>query len=656
MAPEEYPKEDEKKIRRLRQAMYSRSLSGKLPPRSRRLLGQLPYAGATDWGENEGDYESSPRSRVAPKALMLTRNVLWWTLGAAVLFFVISAGAFVYYFTAGPGGVIASPGNIDISVSGPVSVQGGEPVELRITVKNKNRADLELTDLVITYPPGTRSPDDFSTAVSRQRISLGTIKSGESRQGTVSAVFVGKEGERSKVHIEVEYRVENSNAIFVAQTDYQVTFATSPISISIDAFDEVTSGQRMILTVNVASNVDVIVKDVLLSTEYPFGFTFEKAVPDPLETGNALWELGDIRPGEKKTIRIEGIMEGQTGEERVFRVTAGVREEADVKQIQVALSELMHRMAIARPFIGLSVSTNRESGEDTAIISPGQLVTLRVAWTNNVESTIRDMVIVANLKGITIAGNTVQVTDGFYRSSDRTILWDKTTTNGELTQVDSGESGVLIATFQIPPEGALTQEREGKIDIEVHAAARRGGNVPESLQSSATRTLKLASTVHFLAHAFYHANPFGSVGPLPPKVEEETTYAIVWTISNSSNAVKDAVVKGVLPPNVRWLGVYQPLGEQVSYSASEGTVEWRLGELRPGTGTSEASSPRQVAFAVGLTPSASQLGDEAPLMLGQVLAGTDSFAEIEVRETHRDLTTSLIGDPGFSTTEASVVQ
>src|SRR3990167_10892820 len=148
---------EKEKIERLRRAMYSRSLSPKIQDRTRRPLGTSQRTVGEDFVETQ---EKIAGIIVAPRAMGLARSALWWFLGIAIVFFIGAVGFFGYFFLFGGGSSVASPNNIGISISGPPQIEGGLPTELQIVVENRNKVELELADLVITYPSGTRSPTD----------------------------------------------------------------------------------------------------------------------------------------------------------------------------------------------------------------------------------------------------------------------------------------------------------------------------------------------------------------------------------------------------------------------------------------------------------------------------------------------------------------
>ncbi|OGG57897.1 hypothetical protein A2853_03120 [Candidatus Kaiserbacteria bacterium RIFCSPHIGHO2_01_FULL_55_17] len=661
MEPSE-SKHDEEKIERLRRAMYSRKLSEQLKERPRRQMEEIRPVVGENWHREESEV---PSSIVAPRTIGLVRKALWWFLGLAVIFFVGAVVFFVYYFTIGGGASSAAPGNIDIVMTGPSQIAGGDPTQLQITVTNRNQVPLQLADLVITYPSGTRSPTDLSTDLSSQRISLGTIEAGGRRQGTVTAIFAGSGG-TATVKADLEYRISGSSAIFVATSNYQALLSSSPIALSIAGNTETVSGQPVEFTITVSSNANTTIKDVLLAANFPFGFTFVSANPAP--TQGSVWEIGDIRPGEKREIVLRGTLIGESGDERVFRFDTGTRKNAEEKTITTSLSENSFRMTVSEPFLGLGIAVNKSTGS-RIVVSPGGQVNVVVNWQNNLSTAIQDAVIVARLTGLTIDGATVLSPDGFFRSSDGVVLWDKTTTNGALDSLAPGGKGSVSFTFQMPSSEVLKNVSNPSLTITVNAAGKRVSEtgVPENLQAAALQRIAVSSDLLVTAQGLYYANPFGSSGPLPPKANAETTYAIVFTITNTTNKIENAKLTATLPAYVRWVGIYSPASEVLSFNQNDSTVTWDIGGIEQGVGV-DGVSPRQAAIAIGFTPSTSQIGQEPSLLQDIVLTGVDQAAGTAVNKKLDDVTSDLIRvsksatsipaapDPGFSSTQGTVVR
>lgn len=648
-------REEEEKIQRLRDAMYSRKLEPLIKEKPRRELEVGRPAVGEEWLREEPHLQ---RSSVAPQSIRITRVLVRWALYAAAAFFVGAAGFFAYYFFIGGGSTPASPGNIDISVSGPLQVASGSPTELQVAVVNRNRVGLELADLVIKYPDGTRSPVDLSTNLKDQRISLRNIEPGGRRQGTVAAVFSGIEGDRGTITIDLEYRLAGSSSIFVATTQYQIVFASSPLSIAIDGNSETVSGQPIEFKVTIASNADSVVKDVLLNVSVPFGFTLSYSDPSAKKgrEGN-LWTLGDFAPGSKKTVIMRGVVNGESGDERVFRFKAGTRTDEKDTTVTTTLADYAHNIVVSRPFLGLAVSLNKDAVGGSTVVTPGETVNVSIAWENNLSTEVTDAVIIARLGGVEIDGASVQSTDGFYRSTDRVVLWDKTTTRGALSRLAAGAKGTLNFSFQVPSNEALADVRNPSLSLSVHAAGKRisESGVPETLQSTATQNIRLASNLQLIAQGLYYSNPFGSTGPMPPKANTETTYALVFSVTNTTNTIQDGVITATLPPYVRWVGIYSPSSEDITFNQNDSTMTWKVGDIAAGVGVAGAL-PKQAAIAIGFTPSTSQIGQQPVLIRDVTLKGKDEATGVSVTRVAEDVTTDINGDPGFSPANANVTR
>ena len=648
---------DHEKIERLRRAMYSRDLSEHMKERPRRKLDDIRPIVGEDWQHEE---TSLPSSVVAPRAaITFARTALWWVLGLAIVFFIGAVGFFAYYFTIGPGASPASAANIDISISGPPQISGGDPTQLQVAVTNRNQVPLQLADLIISYPPGTRSPTDLSTDLSSQRISLGTIEAGGRRQGTVSAIFAGSGG-NANVKVDLEYRISGSSAIFVTSSEYSAILSTSPITLSVEGNSETVSGQPIEFTATLASNANTTVKDVLLAVSYPFGFTLGTSNPKPTRplpggSGN-VWEVGDIKPGQKREIVLRGTLVGEAADERVFRFDVGTRKTPKDETITTKLAESPFRVRVSEPFLGLSVSANRSTGS-SVVVAPATNVNVVVSWQNNLSTPIQDAVIVARLSGIEIDGATVVSPDGFYRSSDGVVIWDKNTTKGALSNLASGAKGSVSFSFRMPTSDELKKITNPTLTFTVNAAGKRISEqgVPENLQSTASQRVAVSSDLRVTAQGLYYANPFTSVGPLPPKAGTETTYGIVFTLTNTTNKIENAKLTAILPSYVRWVGIFSPDSENLTFNQNDSGVTWDIGNIEPGVGM-DGALPRQSAIAIGFTPSTSQIGQEPPLLQDIKFSGVDSATGQTITRTVQSVTTNIIGDPGFSATNATVVR
>jgi hypothetical protein len=132
-------------------------------------------------------------------------------------------------------------------------------------------------------------------------------------------------------------------------------------------------------------------------------------------------------------------------------------------------------------------------------------------------------------------------------------------------------------------------------------------------------------------------------GPIPPQVEKETTFTVVWNIVNTTSNITDARVVGVLPSYVKWYGTIMPSTEKITYDPATNSVVWLPGDIPSGTGI--AKPPREVAFQVVLLPSLSQVGATPLLVTGIKFDARDTYTNTMMTKTVRDVTTDLTTDP-----------
>lgn len=635
---------EQSSIERLSRSLYARTAE-RLGIRRRAPRGRVGEEIKESWGGGPDALQGSGvREELTLSLMRLTHrsSPLRVVFFFALAFFALSVGLSAYLLLRGTN--VVSTQNIDIAIDGPVIVDGGKEAQFQITVTNNNTTQLELADLLVEYPQGTRSADNITQELLRHRESLGYINSGRSVSRTVRAVLFGEEGGEKEIVVTVEYRVPNSNAIFYKEKNFTLAIGSTPISLLVDSLEESTSGQELHFKVAVVSNATAPIERVLLRAEYPFGFTFKNASIKP-SFGESVWELGDLPAGARKNIEITGVLEGQSDEERVFRFSVGVQSEKDERALGATFITVARPVVVKRPFIGARIAINGETAKQVAVRS-NEPVRVDIAWDNALPIRIRDVAIEAKLSGIAFQRNSVTPSRGFYRSLDSTVLFNGQT-DPALSLVEAGVSGVASFTFLTP---AVTADlRNPEIVISVNIRANRAGEVgvPEEISSGAAAKAILASDLSVRAFALRSGGPFQNTGPFPPKAEQESTYTVMWSVTNSANAVSGIKVSAALPSYMRYVGVVSPNTEKLSFSGVGGIIAWDIGALPAGVGA--VTPPRQVAFQVALTPSASQIG-AAPALLGEtVVVGEDRFTGTGVSGRAPALDTALREDPAFVT-------
>lgn len=631
---------EESKIERLKRGLYSRKAPDIIDPgRSKMEKGDVFTPGA--WATTEAGRFDVLASRLAHSAgRHHTFAKKLFTVSLAFFGLSIIVAGFVFF-----GGMnLISSKNVDIKVVGPISVGGGTESSFDIVVVNNNNTDLQSVKLNVQYPKGVRKEGDLGDDVANDNLDMGTIKSGKQSTQTVKLYVFGEKDEVKEFKIDVDYGVKNSNGRFFKEKVYDVTISSAPVIITSTYPKEVNSNQDIDFSIEAAANSTDAPKDFLVSVDYPFGFSFKNASPAPTY-GNNTWEFTGLSQGAKQTINISGTIAGQDNEERVFKVSAGTPNADDPRQIGVVFLSSDESITIKKPFIGLDFKIGNSSGDYIAKGSSNINANLNVQ--NNIPEKIFNVVATVSLSGSAFNGSTVRVDqNGFFRSIDNTISWDKRATN-KFAELDPGESQDL--SFSLSPLNYqnFPKDSNPEIDVKVTVEGDRilSSGETEHVQSTDEKTIKVSTDLALTQRIVRNGYSISNTGSMPPRVNQKTTYTVVWSLSNSYNSASNAVVSATLPPYVEWTGVFNPSNQNITYNPDMHQVIWNAGTVLSGTGF--GTSPKEAAFQISFLPSTSQVGTEVPLIGEAKVDGIDKVVNVNIESTSPSASTRFSSDPAY---------
>ncbi len=619
-------------LERVNKSLYSRT--GEMATDMRHTIHQGATEVPQTWqDEKEADMEDPVRMRTV-------RKTYSYLFISAFVFFIVAAVIGGYTLFGGKNFVSAD--NVNILIEGPVSITGGEPLGLNVSVVNRNATNIENVNLIVEYPEGTKDASNASIELTRVKLPLGSIKSQSVAQQSLSSILFGEEGAQKNIQFKVEYQTENSNATFYKEKEYSVSISSSPVIVTIDGLDKVLGGQASDFTVTVTSNTTVPVRDLLVSLDYPFGFTVTSASPQP-SYGNSIWKIGDLSPGAKRTIKLQATTEGQNDEERVLRANVGIQSASNEREIATNIVSRDHSFTIERPFLGIDVAFDGNRGDIAA--EPGRPIRAEIIWTNNSPDKITNARIEAKLTGNVLNKSSVTVDGGFYDSLNNTIIWEAGRTSG-LDTVAPGENGRVSFSFASSNAAPGQSVLNPQMSVTVSAKGSRvdTGGVPQEITSAVTRSVKLVSNLTLSARALRNQGSLSNTGPIPPRADQVTTYTIVWTVTNTSNNITGAKVTASLPPYVSWTDAISPSDAQITYNSTGGTITWNVGSVPRNT---DASGGKQVSFQVSLRPSINQVGTTPSLVTNTKITGVDAFTGVTIQNTAPSLSTRTSTDLTF---------
>ena len=282
---------------------------------------------------------------------------------------------------------------------------------------------------------------------------------------------------------------------------------------------------------------------------------------------------------------------------------------------------------------------------------------MTVNYANNLSTEITAGQIAVALTGNAFDPSSVDAGDGFYNSNTHTVTWDQTSVP-DLAAIQPGDHGTLDFSFQVAPlyspGGSLLISPSVGFSVSIQGKQSDAGGSVSTITGSETKTAVVSSDLGFSADAFYSTGPFANTGPVPPQAGQPTTYTITWTITNTSNSLSGATASAQLPTYVDWVGTTSPASENISFDSTTRTVNWNIGQITPGTGTTGGA--RTASFQVRLNSSSSQVGTAPSLILGSSVTAKDTYTGETVSASRPAVSTQLANDPAYSSQGGEVSQ
>lgn len=645
MNPEEKEKnkdQDEQEassIKDLEQDLYSRNQPG-IIGEERHRLSKSEHSVKEEW-KREPEKELKPKTNHRSLSSSIFKKIFI----AAAVFFVLAVSISLFIIFGGLN--IISSQNIDISINGLTVIEGGEELVLDVVVQNDNRVSMEDVSILVQYPDGAREHRNINSVLTRQQEEIEFIPARGEVSRTFRSVLFGEQNSVKEIRVTVEYTPEGSNSAFSKTETHEVGIRSSPVTVTFSAPKEVSAGQEVDLTVSVASNSNAVIKDLVMSANYPIGFVFSGADPEA-EFDNRFWNLGDLNPREKKEISLKGRLEGTENEEKTFRISVGLPNPQNEREVGVEFTSNVESIIIQKPFINLRASIEGSTA-GTYISQIGRRLRAEINWRNDLTSDLQDVSLEVKINGAPLDKSSVSTSqDGFYNSVSNNILWNKNN-HGVFERIIPGQSGNVSFSFDtLDVEPSIIPRLEnGTVDIEVIMRGTRfiESRPPETVSSSISRNVKMETGLSLDPKILYSIGPFANSGPLPPKAEQATTYTVTLTVSNTFNDVEEGLVTATLPLYVDWAGSVHPQGEEVTYNSSTRTVVWNLGNVQAGAGY--ILPTREASFKISFTPSLNQVGSTPVLLNQSSIVGTDTFTSTNVSSQKGSLTTRMTSDPAY---------
>lgn len=513
-----------------------------------------------------------------------------------------------------------------MSVVVPNEVVSGERVTIEVPYENPKSipiASLEIdvnvpaSFAVTSYTPEPTNADELVFSVG----SLGQHSDGKI---LIEGIWLGAAGSITNVQAIANYRPGNFNAIFSSIASTTVSTTSSVLTETLEGPATAIPGESVTYKVTLHHGGEEVIPHAEVHVAMPTGFILTTSTP-ALEAGAAPQFLFEnIAPGEDHVMTLTGTFSSDASD--VQQITAeailkeGTRELSQAKAVAVT--------DVKGGDIRLSVVANGLTGKVS--VEPGSTLSISYRIENAGTVPLTDATVLLDFqpeKGVPLVWSSASLDGG--------------TLTKDGVKFDAAKIGILAPgdkkTFNLafPIKSTFAEGDLDAFTISAHAGTGAGAAL-----LSTPIAVNVSAAVSLTAVAHYYSTDGAAIGqgPMPPVVNEETTYEIMWTIPHALHALEDLVVTASLPPGVIFKGDTASDMGAVTYDEVNRTVRFEA------TGIPEAAGAIHAKFFVGATPGGADEGTFMKILASTSLRVTDTETGARIDKLVEALTTELPSD------------
>jgi hypothetical protein len=512
---------------------------------------------------------------------------------------------------------------LKLEILGPTETSLGQEVEYIVKYKNNGDFRLEEPELIFEPPENSLKNGEVAKREILKEEKLGVaIYPGEENNFSFRVRLFGKEGEAKIAKVSLTYRPKNLKARYSSNTSLTTLIKSVPLTFEFDLPSKIESNKNFTFHLDYFSNVDYLLQNLRIQSEYPSEFEFLESRPKSIEKTE--WEIPVLNKSEGGRIEISGKITGEVGAVKIFRAKLGTL----VGDQLVVLKEIEKGVEITKPSIYIRQEIN---GNPKYVATLGDWLHYIIYFKNIGDEELTNLFLISKLEG---------------------EAFDFQTIKSDLGDCKPGDDSVIFDWRRVSKLQYLAPTDEGKVDFWIKLKDDLG-NIRNPIlknkvfisQAKEEFITKISSKVEVVQRGYFQDEVFGNSGPLPPKVGETTTYTILWQVKNYYSNIKDVKVKAKLPPYVSLTGKIFPeeMASKFSFDPESREVVWSLGDLEGGKGIS--TPPPNIAFQISFVPTEEQIGQTPEIIEEVKFSGEDTWTEKILEATSSAINTALPDDP-----------
>lgn len=502
--------------------------------------------------------------------------------------------------------------DVGLTIEGPAQVRAGDRILYEIIVENPGRSALEDASLIVRAGSGVILSDKQDLRILRLDFP-DTLDAGAIRRERIEAYFLGKQGDTRELEISFSFRMPNIASPFAKTERITAKIAESAVSLNLNLPKQTLANNDFEFSYEWKNISGIAISHVTVELSYPENFIFTGAEPAPEDEKR--WRFDELAAQETQSVSVSGRLDAAAGETRSVRASLFGR----VRGEQILLGEMSADISVTENPIIIAMSVN---GKMSYNANPGELLDYRITFKNNFSETLRDIVIVAKLSGEMIDVKSVS-SDGAFDPRNMTVTFHGGN-SPQLLFLDPRESGSvafrahLLESFL---DGLKNPTVSASAEMTASVRARNAG-IEEQMSAAASVEAKVNGIAMLSSQVLLRdANTdFAVIGPWPMVANQTTQMTVRWDVTALANDFENIIVSTTLPGGVSYLGnaTGNISGTQVIANPRTSRIEWQIPRLT-------VYQSRDLAFQIGITPKAANIGAPVGVMSAVAIIATDVF-------------------------------
>lgn len=594
-------------------------------------------------------FEGEQQWQKPNKGMTVKQKKILLFIAGVIVFILLAIGGYAYYQVYKRDAFHQD--RVEVYFDGPKEADSTQVQQYFLHYKNNNKVTLKGAEIFLDYSENFQPADNVNLkylSPNSSKFWIGDIKPGMEGSTELKGIFYAPKDAPVYLHASMQYVPSNGTAQLKTENQIGITITTSPVILELVAPQQVVDGDSVEYVIDY-KNVDTrTLKDIQIRMEYPDGFEFTKAQPDPSEQKN-IWYLGNIEPNQGAKIRVQGKIHGNIGQGKNVKVMLGHLG----NNLQFAIyNQRELNSKLVTPLLTITQSLEGLTGD---IVSAGDNLKYLIKFQNSGDIGLRDAIVTAEIKSDILDYTKLKLDRGSFDVSRSLITW-KASDIPQLANLEPKAEGQI--RFSIPVKSMIpVNKKEDKNFIISSIAKIDSPDIPTPIGSnkiigSNVLDLKVATKTFFESSGFFYDSVLKNEGTLPMEVGKPTTFTIHWSITNISNDISGVVVSSSLPTGAHWVKKVLPENEKITFNERTNSLIWEPSFVSAGTGI--LAPKREVVFQIGVIPQPNQMGISLPLLNEAIMKAKDEFTGKEIELKTGPKTTELREDTKMTFLETQV--